>query len=138
LTDRSHAISRLPIHLPMEQSVFFLPGNEQEAVRNAMSRGTALTAYFKLNHDDPNAGQYFYREIPHHYRFDKRTQTWKPRKNRAKIIGRIYTVGVRQVERYCLRLLLINIKGATSFQHLRTVNGVEFARRRRHLGSNIS
>jgi len=45
LTDRSHTISRLPIHLPMEQSVFI-------AIQ-----------------------QYFYREIPHHYRFDKRTQT---------------------------------------------------------------
>ncbi len=50
---------------------------------------------------------------------------WKARKKRPRVIGRLYTVSVRQVERHCLRLLLINVKGATSFQHLQTVDGVE-------------
>jgi len=35
-------------------------------------------------------------------------------------------MSVRQVERYSLRSLLINVKGATSFENLRTVNQVVF------------
>uniref|UniRef100_A0A8C5R4S8 ATP-dependent DNA helicase n=1 Tax=Leptobrachium leishanense TaxID=445787 RepID=A0A8C5R4S8_9ANUR len=30
------------------------------------------------------------------------------------------------VERFCLRLLLLHVKGATSFEHIRTVGGVQF------------
>ena len=30
------------------------------------------------------------------------------------------------MERHCLRLFLINVKGATSLQHLQTVDGVEY------------
>ena len=33
-------------------------------------------------------------------------------------------MSVRQVEIFCLRLLLINVKGPTSFESLLTVNGV--------------
>jgi len=122
LSDRSHAISRLAVHLPLEHAVFFQSGNEQQAVINAASRETLLTAYFKLNRNPEASRQYFYRQIPHHYRVDQNTQSWKPRKNIARIIGRLYPVSVRQVERYSLRLLLINVKGATSFENLRTVN----------------
>jgi hypothetical protein len=85
-----------------------------------------MTAFFKLNRDDPNARQYFYREIPHHYVFHDKESVWKPRRNRARVIGRLYTVSVKQVERHCLRLLLINVKGPQSFQHLQTVDGVEY------------
>ena len=35
-------------------------------------------------------------------------------------------MGITQVERFCLRLLLINVKGATSYEHLRTVNGTVY------------
>jgi hypothetical protein len=35
-------------------------------------------------------------------------------------------VSVRQVERYSLQLLLINVKGTTSFENLRFVNQVAF------------
>ncbi|XP_045036696.1 uncharacterized protein LOC123477427 [Daphnia magna] len=91
LSDRSHAIYRLAVHLPREQPVFFQPGNEIQAAINAASRDTNLTAFFKLNRVDESARQYFYREIPHHYVFIKKTNSWKPRVKRAKIIGRLYT-----------------------------------------------
>ena len=125
LSDRSHTITRLAVHLPLEQSVFFQPGNEEQAVINAATKETTLTAWFILNRDNEEARQYFYREIVHHFCFVKSggRNYWKPRRRNIKIIGRLYTVGVRQVERYCLRLLLINVRGSTSFEDLRTVNG---------------
>ncbi|XP_045031637.1 ATP-dependent DNA helicase pif1-like [Daphnia magna] len=62
-----------------------------QAAINAASRDTNLTAFFKLNRVDESARQYFYREIPHHYVFIKKTNSCKPRMKRAKIIGRLYT-----------------------------------------------
>jgi hypothetical protein len=126
LTDRSHSISQLAVHLPEGQFVFFQSGIEEQAVINAATRNTTVTAYFKLNQQQEGARQYFYREIPRHFMFDKKLQKWNPRKKTAKIIGWLYTVSVKQVERYCLRLLLINVKGATSFKHLRTVDDIAF------------
>ncbi|XP_029175401.1 uncharacterized protein LOC114943847 [Nylanderia fulva] len=39
-----------------------------------------------------------------------------------RILGRIYSVSPAQTELYHLRLLLLTVKGATSFNDLRTVN----------------
>ena len=75
---------------------------------------------------DERACQYYYREIPQYYYFNKKTTRWTPRKKTARVIGRIYSVSVKQVERYCLRLLLIDVKGATSFEVLRTVEGIQY------------
>jgi len=83
-----------------------------------------LTAFFKLNRDNAEARQYYYREIPSYYNFVKVRNFWKPRARNQRIIGRIYTVSVKQAERFCLRLLLIAIKGPTSYEYIRTVNGV--------------
>lgn len=42
------------------------------------------------------------------------------------MIGRMYSVGLKEGERYYLRKNLLHIKGATSFQDLRTVGEVEY------------
>ncbi|KZS03668.1 ATP-dependent Helicase-like protein [Daphnia magna] len=81
-------------------------------------------AWFKLNSTHPPARSYFYREIPYHFWFDKTDRKWKLRKKRINVIGRIYSVTVKLVERHSLRLLLINVPGATSFENLRTVDGI--------------
>ena len=47
---------------------------------------------------------------------------WKPRQ-KGFSVGRMYHVMPTEGERFYLRLLLHNVPGATSFQHLRTVNG---------------
>ena len=117
-------MQRLAVHLPQEQPIYFQPGLEDRAVLNAESKLTTLTAWFKLNTDHIPARQYFYREIPNHFYFDNKLLRWKPRKKRINVIGVIYTVGVKQVERHSLGLLLLEVKGATSFEDLRTVDGV--------------
>lgn len=40
------------------------------------------------------------------------------------MFGRIFSISFKQFERLCLRLLLIEVKGATSFEDLLTVDGV--------------
>ncbi|XP_046452737.1 uncharacterized protein LOC124200510 [Daphnia pulex] len=121
---RSHAVSRLAVHLPQEQPVYFQPGFEDRSMLNAATKITTLTAWFKLNQDHESARQYYYREIPNHFCFDKNQRRWKPRKKRINVIGRIFSVGVKQVERHSLRLLLLEVKGVTSFEYLRTVDNI--------------
>ncbi|XP_015189382.1 PREDICTED: uncharacterized protein LOC107073306 [Polistes dominula] len=123
--DRSHKINRLPVHLPREQMVVFKEGREEEAVRNSDLQQIQLLAWFKLNEEDPAARDYFYSEIPLHYTYVK--GVWKKRRNAySKIITRLYAVPPSYKERFFLRLLLLNVKGATSFEDLRTFNGVVY------------
>ena len=124
LSYRSHPVTRLAVHLPLEQTISFTPGEEAAAVIANVNRDSTLTAWFKLNRDCEEARNLHYREIPHHFWFGEKKSRWVPRKKQARVIGRIYTVGVKQVERFSLRLLLIAVKGATSFENLRTVDGV--------------
>ncbi|GBL97411.1 hypothetical protein AVEN_170518-1 [Araneus ventricosus] len=46
------------------------------------------------------------------------------RKN--KIVARMYTIGLKEEERFCLRILLLQVPGATSFEFLRTVDNVVY------------
>ena len=49
---------------------------------------------------------------------DRRKKTIKP------ILSRMYLVNPKDRQRYFIRLLLLHVKGATSFENLRTVNCV--------------
>ena len=70
--DRSHAVTKLQIHLPNQQLIYFEEGNEDEAVEQAAQRNTNLTAYFQLNSEDAKARQYLYHEILLHYVYKKK------------------------------------------------------------------
>ena len=121
--DRSHSVMRLPVHLPNQQRVMFQEGHEEEALLRTQTEPTKLQSWFKLNENDMNARQYLYTEIPHHYVFSK--GNWQVRKRGGeKVVARMYTVGVKDEERFYLRILLLHVRGATSFESLRTVDGV--------------
>lgn len=129
LHDKSHSIMRLPIHLQNQQNVTINDEvDDDDAIRIALQKQTMLMDYFSLNARDEQARQYVYSEIPTHYVFKKEKDTniyhWVSRKAQFNVIGRIYSVSPTQTELFHLRLLLLNIKGATSFDKLRTVNEV--------------
>src|SRR5580765_5147656 len=72
-----------------------------------------------------NAVQFLYTDIPYHYVYDKKETKWKSRKKGGeKIISRLYTVSIKDIERFYLRLLLLHVAGAKRFEDLKTVNGV--------------
>eukprot|EP00794_Sanderia_malayensis_P012473 gene12473-biopygen9941 len=120
--DKSHTIVRLAIHLPDQHAVYFTDP-EQAAHRN---NDSMLMAYFTLNHREQNAHQYLYQDIPEHYTFNKSTKQWQQRKRTPPtgVIGRTYNVLPSDAERFALRLILLHRKGATSFEDIRTVDGV--------------
>ncbi|XP_036147162.1 uncharacterized protein LOC118647075 [Monomorium pharaonis] len=129
LQDKSHTIMRLPVHLPNEQNIIIENGSDEDTITSALDQVTMLIDYFALNSRDEEAKQYLYIEIPCHYTFKKEkingrnVSRWSKRKSHYNCVGRMYSVSPTQTELYHLRLLLLTVKGATSFENLRTVHG---------------
>ena len=66
-----------------------------------------------------------YSDIPYNYVYNN--NNWKRRQRGGnKILARMYTVSVKDEERFYLRLLLLHVPGATSFEFLRTVDNVVY------------
>ncbi|KAK6013623.1 hypothetical protein OSTOST_21058 [Ostertagia ostertagi] len=137
MQEKSHTVCRLAVHLPEFQTVQFVQGREQQYLDHAQQCFTTLTAYFELNrqHAQADGGisrnsidarELYYYQIPEYFIFKPRSG-WSPRERGGNQIGRMYTVSPRDNERYCLRILLLNTKGKTSFEDIRTVDGITFS-----------
>ncbi|XP_058810203.1 uncharacterized protein LOC131675291 [Phymastichus coffea] len=130
LQDKSHSIIRLPIHLPNEQNIIFSESVNEINLEFLQNKSSLLLDYFKLNRDDESARQYYYYQIPSHFThkkiklMDVTVTKWQPRKKHFNTIGRMYSVSPAQLELFHLRLLLLHVKGAVNFEHLRTVDNV--------------
>ena len=138
MSKRSHAVERLAIHLPRKHFMTFKKGKLKD-MNMALAAKTTLTEYFAMNkenfevdgkcirnEDCSFVNSLLYQDMPYHFTFNKSTKRWNRRKNECKIISRMYNVSVKDRERFFLRMLLLNIKGATSFEQLRTVCDVEY------------
>lgn len=95
---------------------------------------TTLTAFFELCQNDNFAKTLLYCEVPAYY-------TWRDNKfhrrkrgddvpnysdiKKTDALGRVYTVHPNNFECYCLRMLLHQIRGPTSFQSLKIVDNVQ-------------
>lgn len=93
--------------------------NSTEDLRDVLKREKSqismLTEYFRMNSIDPKARLFLYKEFPEAYRWDKHDKKWLARKNKRKQIGRLVYSTPAEGERYYLRVLLENIRGAASF-----------------------
>ena len=83
-----------------------------------------------LNQNDATAREYTYTDIPYYYSilltilFNKKDKMWTRRQRGAsKIISRMYNASIKEGERFFLRVLLLHIPGATSFDYLKTYEG---------------
>ena len=136
-------VVRLAIHLPNQQVITYLEGQEEEAL--AAENNTNLTAYFiavKTEIDRPlpdisisdngvilpRATELTYSQFPTYYTWVAKDKSWK-RRERPKVsdcVARVYNVHPADGEKFYMRLLLHHVKGASSFQALRTIDGVEY------------
>ena len=66
-------------------------------------------------------GHSLYPEIPQHFRYVQKK--WRVRQRQPNL-GRVYTIHPRDRECFFLRILLHNVRGPTSFEDIRTVDGV--------------
>jgi hypothetical protein len=84
-----------------------------------------LTAYFEKNMIDEKARGILYRHLPEFYTWVAMGREWNERATKMEgQVGRIVSANSAEGERYYLRVLLNHVAGATSFDDLRTVDGV--------------
>ncbi|GBL91638.1 hypothetical protein AVEN_23682-1 [Araneus ventricosus] len=123
INDRSHAVMRLPVHLPNQKRVTFKDGHEEETSEAARSRQTMFESWFQLNQSDLDAQTLLNTDIPYNYMYDR--NNWKRRKRGGnKIVARMYVLNVKDAERFYLRIMLLHVLGTASFKFLRTVDNV--------------
>lgn len=129
--EREPTVTHLAVHLENGQRVYFTAANAQQVANNP--KETTLTAFFKLCAADLFAATLYYNEVPSYYtwsrnQFCRRRQGTSidghPGVFKTNALGRVYTVHPNNAECYYLRMLLHHVRGPTSFQSLRTVNGV--------------
>jgi hypothetical protein len=115
------SVLQLQLHLPDMQSVTY---NDDDSLADVVSRQcsnrTTLTEYFTKNREEQSARKILYREFLEHYRWIPGKKLWQGRKQASGQIGRIVYANPVEEERYFLRVLLNHVRGATSFEDLRT------------------
>ncbi len=118
-------VDRLQYHLPNQQMVLFDNNDDVQevATRLAISR-TMLTEWFKTNQESEVARSFTFDQFPQQWVWNRKLKRWTMRK-RGFAIGQMYYAHPTSGERYYLRMLLNCVKGATSYEHLRTMDGTE-------------
>ena len=130
LAERKPTVNRLPVHLEGQQTVYYDANDKDDSIEKIeRSERTKLTTFFELNNKDEFARTLLYRELPEHYTWSATKRNWKKRKREPadgipEQIGRLYSIHPTQIELYALRLLLNHVRGPTSYEDLRTVNGI--------------
>jgi hypothetical protein len=121
-------VLQLQLHLPNMQYVMYDENvNLEDVVNRPSSSRTTLTEYFKMNQVDPEARKLLYKEFPEHYRWITGQNVWQKRKTKRGQVGRVVYAHPGEGERYYLRVLLNHVRGATSFEDLRTVSGTMYS-----------
>lgn len=130
--NRHPTVVHLSVHLENGQRVYFTTANARNIAADPPH--TTLTAFFALCSEDRFATTLLYEEVPKYYTWNAALKKFQRRKQGMRIeghenvyatdaLGRVYTVHPNNAECYYLRMLLVNVKGPTSFTNLRTVNG---------------
>ncbi|GMF37851.1 unnamed protein product [Phytophthora fragariaefolia] len=124
---KTHAVTTLTVHFEDGQMVVFQPNDDPD---RALGRAdsTMLTRFFELcastAPEDEIAKTMLYQEIPKEFSWDAKGKVWVRRKKYQAAIQRLIHVSPMDRGRFYLRLLLCHRKGPTSFENLRTVDGV--------------
>ena len=118
-------VTHLTLHLPGHHAVYF-DGNDNPAEVQAQVEAalSTLIAFFAYNMQNEDGRQYLYHEFPEHFVYIRKVG-WRKRQKGISI-GRMYSASPFMGERYYLRLLLTVVRGATSFDHLKTVDGKSY------------
>ena len=126
-------VQALEVHLENFQRTYFNP-DEPLNPETFEPRVTTLVKFFELCASDDFGRTLKYLETPQYYIW-KGKKGWQRRKQgtvvdgypeirMSEALGRMHTVSPTQEEAFCLRLLLNVVVGPTSFQDLKTVDGI--------------
>jgi hypothetical protein len=118
-------VERMLVHLPNENFITFSAWTRMDKlVDEEFLRRTMLTQWFFCNTIFPDARLLTYPQFPSKWLWDGKGRGWDKRKTKHGKIGRLHYVHPSAGERYYLRMLLLTVNGATSYENLRYHNGV--------------
>ncbi|XP_061355352.1 uncharacterized protein LOC133299871, partial [Gastrolobium bilobum] len=116
----------LSFHLPNEKNIIFSDNDSLYDVKTrAESRLSIFEFWMDANKKYPEGRHLTYGEYPTEFVFKEKTHEWNPRK-KGFSIGRINRFSANNGEDSYLRTLLNFQRGCTSYEDLRTINGVVF------------
>ncbi len=123
--ERFLAVEHLQYHLSNQQMVLFDDDDDVQkmAAWSTISR-TMLTEWFKTNQELEVARSLMFDQFLQQCVWNRKLKRWTMRK-RGFAIDRMYYAHPTSDERYYLRMLLNYVKGATSHEHLRTMDVIE-------------
>ncbi|XP_027169382.1 uncharacterized protein LOC113769103 [Coffea eugenioides] len=124
LNEMHPSVMNLQLHLQNYQSMSFKDNEDiRDLLKNQFKKRTMLTEFFYMNATDDlaKALKCTYKEFPQHFVWHPDKKYWSARKQKD-CIGRIVAANPNEGERYFLRLLLINVKGPTSFDDLKMID----------------
>ena len=125
MTDIYPPVLQMIVHLENEQTVRYVPDDEGAEAALESFKNTHLTGYFLSNINHPEARELKFEDMPSKFRWDPAKKIWILRQQSLDTqVGRMITIHPSSGEKFFLRMLLKNIVGATSFENLRTVDGV--------------
>ena len=85
---------------------------------------TMLTQWFVANQTHSQSRELTYCDFPSKWRWEETSRTWERRCHNIGKIGRIHYVHPSTGDRYFLRMLLLVVRGATSYEELRSFQGI--------------
>ncbi|XP_044406347.1 uncharacterized protein [Triticum aestivum] len=117
------SVQRLTVHMPGMNTIYYRAGADlTKIVDSDFLRKTMLTEWFVANEMFEDARSLTYCDFPTAWTWDAKSRSWHPRGGGEKI-GHVYYVHPLSGELYYLRMLLMIVKGARSFEDLRTYDG---------------
>ncbi len=122
--DGTSSATQLAVHEPGMHTVMYNDNASIfEIVNREQNQKTTFTKYLQVNIDYPLAKEVTYMDFPSVFTWTNGTKKWTIRQ-RGCCVRRLYFVSPFVGERYFLRTLLTKVKGAISFEVIRTINGV--------------
>ncbi|KAM0826657.1 hypothetical protein ACQ4PT_068727 [Festuca glaucescens] len=120
------SVERLACHLPNMNNVIFKSDTHLPSLLSTPRlQQTTLTSWFAANKKFPSGRSLTYCEYPGRFCWSNETRMWTKRQH-GKMIGRIYYVPPNVGECYYLRMLLMYVKGAESYEDVRTFEDVVY------------
>ncbi|XP_072087196.1 uncharacterized protein [Arachis hypogaea] len=124
---REPSVVRLGFYLPGEQPVVFQDHeNLADVARKASVKESMFLGWFEANKKYNEARSLTYAEFSSKFVWKPAPRKWYPRKSHS-VIGQIFFVPPGSGEIYYLRLLLNFVRGPTSYEEIRTIDGVLYS-----------
>ncbi|KAJ1266692.1 hypothetical protein BS78_08G171500 [Paspalum vaginatum] len=122
------AVERMPVHLPGENFItYHAKQNMADVLAQDFLHRTMLTEWFVTTQNHEAARGLTYCDFPSEWSWDGTNRSWHPKRRGKGKIGRLYYVHPSVGERCYLRMLLLVVTGACSYEDVRTYRGKIYA-----------